>query len=145
MPTETEVDAKFDALIRRAARREAEMMLGRAGEVDDCAGCWWKLTSAHMRIVVPALATILGSALTFVIATETAVSRHAAQLQSEANLVAELKNTAVSRDVFDATVGPIKKDIGDIKAMLLDLQKMKPTRSDEVIYRTYKMAAASQN
>jgi hypothetical protein len=114
---------------------------GRGGDADDCAGCWWKVTAAHMRILIPILAAVLGSILTFVITTETASSRQAAELQSEAKLVDELKSNTVSREVFDATIQPIKTNIGEIKTMVQELQKLKQGRSDEVIYRTYKTAS----
>jgi hypothetical protein len=134
---------KFDDLIKRAARREAQFMLKEANRSDEDEDMSERLNGHYnfkikKRLTLP-LGAIIGAVLTFSGHAILDNIRQGDQLQQQSKLVDELKVQVVSKEVFEATIRPINANITEIKNSLAALQKLRQDEAqDQVIHTVYR-------
>ena len=78
------------------------------------------------------LGTVFGSALTFFVQSQIVDAGIRQQLEEHSKVLSQIQQQQVTRDVFDATIGPVQTDIADLKRELSDVR-----RNPEIAIRHY--------
>jgi hypothetical protein len=113
----------FNKLLETAAKKQAELILSsrKTEELDEKMNGHY--TFRIKKWLTPLLGLLIGSGFTFIIHSKVQESTTTMQLEENVKIIKEVKDNMVGKAVFNATIGPMREDIQQIKEEQLQASK----------------------